>query len=253
MKPSEFDTLIRSALLDAAREDLAGLLAEEWTEPVFSPRHLRRRARLLADPLRYGKHRGRGTWNRALRAAACILLAVGIALGGLLAVNRDARAWVVRMVTEWFETHTSYTFVGDGDETADVTQWRPGYLPGGFAERSVEEINGSCYITYTDDGDGVIYFTAVLAADGQRLMIDNEHATPRQVTVNGCAGTLYEADRLGEFHYLIWVDEEAGVGFALISNTDKTELLSVGESVEKTKYNSLKNPVRLYPPGALEK
>ena len=76
----------RQALLEAGWQE--NRTAWEGTEePAFSPQYLRWRTRLLADPFGWGKKQLRPLWAKALRTAACILLAASVTLGSLMAVS----------------------------------------------------------------------------------------------------------------------------------------------------------------------
>ena len=84
---TQFDMLLRRALMDAnlAQYERA-LQSVEAKEPDFSPRYLRERTRLLADPQGWGRTRGRRRLNWRLIAivAALLLLsacAVAVATG----------------------------------------------------------------------------------------------------------------------------------------------------------------------------
>ena len=86
MAEKSFDALLYQALLEAGWQE--NRTAWEGTEePAFSPQYLRWRTRLLADPFGWGKKQLRPLWAKALRTAACILLAASVTLGSLMAVR----------------------------------------------------------------------------------------------------------------------------------------------------------------------
>ena len=75
---TQFDMLLRRALMDAnlAQYERA-LQSVEDKEPDFSPRYLRERMRLLADPQGWGRQAGarkRLDWRLAAIVAAMLLL-----------------------------------------------------------------------------------------------------------------------------------------------------------------------------------
>ena len=77
-----FDADLRAALLEAARLDWAEALSQEPAAPRFSQGYLDRRAAFLSDPIGYARRLRRRAWSagqRALRAAACLLLVAGVA------------------------------------------------------------------------------------------------------------------------------------------------------------------------------
>ncbi len=98
---TDFDTLLHSALMDAnLRQYQTTLDTAENLKVTYSPNYLRQRTRLLADPKGWMRRRARPVWEKALRTAACFLLACTIAFGSLMAASPTARAAVV----QWFRT-----------------------------------------------------------------------------------------------------------------------------------------------------
>ena len=92
------DELARRVILDAARQEYGSLLAE-LPEHDFSPefeRKMRRLARRADHPVRY----------RAVKAAACLLLAALVGGGSLLVLVPEARAafvgWMRDVYQTWF-------------------------------------------------------------------------------------------------------------------------------------------------------
>ena len=56
MSDAEFDTMLRSALLEAVRQDWAHILENDHLpEPQFSSRFLRWERKVLADPFGYAR------------------------------------------------------------------------------------------------------------------------------------------------------------------------------------------------------
>ena len=150
-----FDAVLRSALLDAARADYGDVLAaaEELPEPEFSERYLAFRQRLLADP--FAKD-GQPFWKKALRVAACILLALGMA-GILVWSNPTTRAWVERYLFLRFEDRDEYQFQGAVGDVGGLGKIKPGYLPEGFQETDVEEFPTFTIFTYENDVGKTLY------------------------------------------------------------------------------------------------
>ena len=234
MTDVEFRGLVRSALLEATRREYAYILeAEDLPHPDFSPRYLRERARLLADPFGYARRRARPLWKRAVRTAACILLCAGIAFGGLMAFSPEARAWVAQIVAEWRETHTEYTFTGAPEPGADVGVWRPGYVPEGFEETYRMDDFDLGHVRYENSYGMTIYFTYTLVGQGGRFSNDNEHSDYYQITIGDSDADLFVSNEEGKSSYLIWVDEDLGVAYKLSSEVDQEELIAMAESVKK--------------------
>lgn len=150
MTESEFDALLRRALIDVIHEDCADILEGEPDVPPHTEKYLRRERKLLADPLGYVRRLARPVWKKALRMAACILLALATLFGSVMALSPSARAWVVRMYTEWQEDRMNFYFTPSSGVIGDPFDWRPSYLPPEYSEAELNVENGITKITYTD-------------------------------------------------------------------------------------------------------
>ena len=225
-----FDAVLRSALLDAARADYGDVLAaaEELPEPEFSERYLAFRQRLLADP--FAKD-GQPFWKKALRVAACILLALGMA-GGLVWGNPTTRAWVERYLFLRFEDRDEYQFQGAVGDVGGLGKIKPGYLPEGFQETDVEEFPAFVIFTYeNDDGETISYYHMFLKSGGA-IGFDNEHSDRTEIAINGINGQLYTSTEAEYSNYLILFDEENGYVYFFSSLVDEKELIKMAESLE---------------------
>ena len=236
MSDHQFDTILRAALLEAVERDWADVLKRETMElpeTKFSPRYCRARARLLSAPFRTAQRAARPAWKWALRAAACFLLCAGIAFGGLMAFSPEARAWVVRVIIEWRETHTSYEFTGETAPESAMGIWRPSYIPEGFEETEAVEFPGGGHTVYENSECVWIDFTYMAVAQGNAFSHDNEHSNYYQITVGSYQADLYISDVEGEVSYLIWFNEDREMAYKLSSKINYQELITMAESVEK--------------------
>lgn len=88
---TQFDILLRRALMDANLAQYEAVLRQA-EEPAHSPRYLRERTRLLADPRGWGRTRGRRRLNwRIIAIAAALLL-----------LSACAYAVVTGQFSQWF-------------------------------------------------------------------------------------------------------------------------------------------------------
>lgn len=228
-----FDRLLRFALLDAQRADLAAIMAEDAAvlpPPRFSPGYLRWEAKLLNDPFGFAKKRARPVWQKALRAAVWLLVAASVTLGGLW-LNPSTRAWVEQYVLRRYEEVDEYRFQGDSDHAGDLGTIRPGYVPEGFVETQAVELAGDWYITYQNEAGNYIDFSVLAAADGKALVFDNEHSTRSEITVNGWNGQLYTASSSKFNNYLVLSDENRGCIYFFTSNMATDTLIQMAESL----------------------
>lgn len=228
LEASEFDILLRSALLEAQRQDWMGILEGEGREPLFSEGYLVRRERFLSTPFTYAGRVARPLWRRAVKTAACILLALGISAGGILAVSPDARAWVEQVVFRWFEDHFDFRFVGTRAGYVRAYDFEPSYLPDGFEIIERDDPDDEyCTTVYGNDAGDVIYFDRGMDV----VLGDDEHSTFREITVSGNTAMLEIADEPGSWNAVVWTDDSAGLMFQLLSTYDHKELIKIAESV----------------------
>ena len=68
------EQMLRRALMEASLERFRDVLEGADRDWNWSPRYLRSRTRLLADPFGWAKRMARPVWKRAVRAAACAAL-----------------------------------------------------------------------------------------------------------------------------------------------------------------------------------
>lgn len=233
MTESEFDELLRRALLQAVREDFAEVLQDETPdeEQEFSPGYLRRRSKLLAHPFSYARRKLRPAWQKTLRAAACLVLAVGIAAGALAMVSPEAFARVQRVIVEWFETHTDFRFTGD--VVHDIGEWRPTYLPNGVWEEDVQTVNSTTTIEYISRSNEYIWFYYLPGKQGLALGTNNEDLEYSPISINGCSAFVFKATDTNKATVIVWNDEIRQISFELISKIDYDELIQVAESIEQ--------------------
>lgn len=227
MNQSErFDALLRAALLEAQRLDWAGVLEGPLPEPAYSRRYLRRREALLQNPFPVL----RPLRQRALRAAVWMLVAAGIALGGLW-LNPSTRAWVEQVIFHRYPEVDEYRFSGDPEDVGDLGNIRPSYVPDGFVETEAVELMGNWYITYQNEAGFYIDLYVIAATDGSSLLFDNEHSTRSDITVNGMRGQLYTATSPEFSNRLILSDENRHCVYSLSSTIGTDILIQMAKSL----------------------
>lgn len=224
----EFENYIRELLLLANSPEALGLTEE----PVpTSPKFQKWEKKLLADPFGYARKALRPAWRKVLNVAACVVLAVTVAFGGLMAVNPEARAWVSRIVTEWYEDNIKFIF--QGKRVGSMEGQELSYLPSGFEKISEDDINeGIREIIYQDSMDRMIIFNYQQIGDNVRFGVDNEHTDYEDVEISGQEAHLLRSSSSERPNYLIWISADGNIMYMLISTVDPTELIAMAESVE---------------------
>lgn len=226
-RSEQFDAALRSALLEAQRLDWGPVLEGPLPEPAFSRRYLRRREALLKNPFQIV----RPLWRKALRAAVWLLVAAGVALGGLW-LNPSTRAWVEQYLFQRFEEVDEYRLSGDPANVGDLGNIRPGYVPDGFVETEALERAEDWCVTYQDSTGTFIEFWIFSSSSGGLIGFDNEHATRSEIRVDGMTGQLYTATAPEYSNYLLLSDESRHAVYFFSSTVDAEVLVRMAESLE---------------------
>lgn len=225
---TEFEDYIRELLLLANSPEALGLTGEP--EPK-SPKFLARERKLLADPFGYARKVLRPLWRKVLTTAACLVLAVTVAFGGLMAASPTARAWVSRIVTEWLEEYVRFSF----GETAygEIGKWRPDYLPENYKEWSADDYADLREVIFTNlEGERII-FQYSKAGEESWIGIDNEKTNYRAIETEGKEGHMLQAADSLQPSQFLWVDEDRGIAFLLMGQVAPEELIAIAASVEQ--------------------
>ena len=159
MTDNELDQLMQRVLLDAIKKDCE---TENSVVPSFnpSPRYQRSLVAMIADPLKWTRKRATPLWKKILQKVAIVLIVFSLSLGSLMAVSPNIRAAVVNWVTEWYETHITYRYLGTPTDNG-MPKYRIEALPNGYVEVDSEREEWSDYIciVYRNEASGkTIYF-----------------------------------------------------------------------------------------------
>mgnify|MGYP000014186409 FL=1 len=223
----EFDALLAAALAEACWQECR----QDWEaeeEAAFSPAYLSWRAALLADPFAWARRRLRPVWLRAVRAAACVVLALAVALGSLMAVSPTVRAAVLRWLREITGNFITYSSVEQGD-TARYSTRRLTWLPEGWA---LQDIGRNTWEYRRMDNGGRLILSCHNAQDYQVTTNVDDVADAEDVRtdaqVRGCPADYYLSE---DYQVLVW--EEARYVFLLRgSGLEEDDFFRAAESVE---------------------
>lgn len=234
MTESEFDALLRRALIDVIHEDYADILEGEPDVPPHTEKYLRRKRKLLADPIGYVRRLARPVWKKTLRMVACILLALATLFGSVMALSPSARAWVMRMYTEWKEQSAVFFFFSDQSGVPVPSNWRPSYIPEGFDSEEAVDTASVTRIVYSNKStNDNIYFRYCPLYNNSSLNIDNEHMIIEEVSLHSGMATLFLSDDASYQSHLTWMNEEEDIAFSISGFIDSQELIKMADSVKK--------------------
>lgn len=231
MTENELDILLRRSLLDAEKADWKETMD---TAPPAEPslRQRRRMGALLANPEGYARRAARPVWKRAVRTAACFLLACILGFGALLAANPTARADFAQWVREWQDGMNSYSFTGLPSQEElpwyEIGEPLEGYVEG---ERNVSETHVRIYYYNTSGRKISFSYRRMQQGTTFGVVTDGVEMEIEEVTVNGCPGDLYLVMDGTQSSALVWMDEETELAFIIDAWAGKEELLHMAESV----------------------
>lgn len=231
MTEKELDTLLRRALLDAEKADWKETMdAASPGEP--SLRQRRRMGALLANPEGYARRAAWPVWKRAVRTAACFLLACVLGFGALLAANPTARADFAQWAREWKDGMMGYYFTGLPSQE-ELPWYEIGEPLEGYVEGDRSKFGSHARIHYYNRSGRRISFSYQRMQQGLMfgVVTDGVEMEIEEVTVNGCPGDLYLVTDGTQSSALVWMDEKTELVFTLDAWAGKKELLHMAESV----------------------
>lgn len=233
MERTAFEEQVRRALLDVNYKEYEQVLAQaDAIVYAPSPRYLAWEKKFLAAPFAFAKKHARPVWQRFLRTAACVLLAVSVAFGGLMAASPTARAWVQQIIAQWFGEYARFSFSGNaGQETGE---WKTTWLPEGF--ELVEEVDtGILTKVLYENGNGQFIRFNYGPANDSTFGADSEYQNYEKVLVRGTTAYLLRATTQDGASHLIWTNAAGGVAFRLSTTGNSEDLIPLAEGVQKIK------------------
>lgn len=225
------EQMLRRALMEASLERFRDVLEGADRDWNWSPRYLRSRTRLLADPFGWAKRMARPVWKRAVRAAACAALACLVTLGGLMAVSPTVRAAVLGWLREITENGIFYTALGnrDGAEDHEPPDWMLTDLPEGWALDSASDLGSSAEKQYRC-GESWVRFICSYPDEGTigwGVGDPESGESRREVTVNGYTAELYGDEYRA---MLAWQDEDGMLFYFTSAHVDPDALVEMAAS-----------------------
>ena len=220
-------TTLKAALQEACLMELEDIPSEEELSTddtlTFSPAFEKKMKKLIRrtdHPIRY----------RVVQAAACFLLAA--LLGGtVLAISPEARAAFVGWVREVYETWFVYRFEGESNNVISETQYRPTWLPEGYSQTLVPELDDQVNVLYTDDAGDIILFAYSNRASSLYLFPQGETESFK-VMVKDISADFYVDKDPTEANLLVWESPENDLIYWIAANLSMDDMIKIAKSVE---------------------
>ena len=229
MTDQELDRLMRHVLMDGVEQKSEQPSeADNGEAPAFqpSPRYQRQITAMKRDPWAWAKKKQRPAWKKYAQTAAALLLAAGLGL----AASPTARADIVRLAVEWYNTHIIYHYAGP-DLSGEMPQYTISALPDGYEEiiRAVSpELVSVVYANSDGDMIGLDYM--YMSQGGNSLFV-TEDDDVFDITVRHMKGKLFVPREEGRMSTVTWIDTNSSIQFSVDAALDRDSILHIAESV----------------------
>lgn len=236
MTDQALDMLMRRVLIDALRKEEESVI-EVMGSFAPSQKHQRQMKEMLQDPLKWMRNKTRPVWKTIAQKVAVVLLIASVSLGGVMAVSPTVRATVIQWVTEWYETHIVYRFLGDAIPEK-MPEYKIANLPAGFTENTEYRVENPGYIGVwyeNQDGD-VILFDYIYMQQGSAAGYVTDGSTVVPVEIEGLEGQLIKSNTPDiSDSTLVWIDSKRNIQFSISAMLTDSEMVQMAESVSLTK------------------
>ena len=171
---------------------------------------------------------------RSLQRIASIILVCLIACGAWFTVDAEARSAFFGWVKEIYETYFVYRFEGNADYSESSVAYRPTWLPEGYTEFYVDDIDATTVVSYQNTDGLLLTFRYTHNPNETDWFIDAEHAVIKETTVNGCPAEILLADNITTASVIAWTDEQDSA-FYVSAFLGESELIKIAENVQQIK------------------
>ena len=208
---------VREAMLNA-------VLPEEVCRHEFSPE--------FEEKIRHlqGKKRRRQQRLTIARRVAAIFLAIVLGAGIWLASNDQARAAVARWIREVNDNSIVYRFFGDAP-TEENFFYELTWVPEGYEIIDQVGVDSTQIIVYQKESD-VFTFTYHRITEGSLAQLLETSGEGVSVSINGIIGQYYEAADSDTTNGLIWINEDTGIFYCILSFLPYEDIVHMAESVK---------------------
>ncbi len=172
--------------------------------------------------------------HKALKSAACILIAFLISFASVMTFNVEARAAFTRWIREVYKDSIVYEFFGEKSETASL-DYRVTWVPEGYElveEFVLDTSYDALYQKGEDYGDAFTVHMYIMKEDNVlKLLANDDEYECLDITVKGCKGYFYKSTVETESHTLLWFDEKNDIYFFINSYLDFETINKIAENI----------------------
>ena len=121
------------------------------------------------------------------------------------------------------------------EETPDIPEYAPTWIPEGFIEGEVSYRRTTCSRYYSNPSDQKwikLYYHFTRQGEGHGYIVGQEYDSIESVAIKNGYADYYTTSGKKEKHLLVWMDEEMDILFRLEGNVPRTDLIQMAESVQ---------------------
>lgn len=182
----------------------------------------------MENILQKAKHKKR---KRLYKQVACYLAIFVVAGSSFLMLNQEARATFLYWLRGQYNGYMEYRYTGDG--SAQQKAYVLTYIPEGYYEKEISEMEGMNIAIYHNDLGNQIAFMSSSGTDAISLFISDENA--QEVMVGNIKADYYQAEAEDENSVIVWYSADRATIFSISAALSKEEIIKVAESVEENR------------------
>ena len=226
-----FQALFRQAVIDNFDEEIDSILKDEELRKMYScsPEFEKRMKKLFKIEKR--RSISKTAWRYGRRVASVLIIVLGILFSTLL-FNAEVRASVGKVLVEWYEKFTSFTFREDVG-VIDDKDWTINYLPEGYVMEINEVLGRVRYMEFANAQGDTIKFSYQPESDGTEIFVDNENHEIYSSEISGDEAYIISATDDEFDNGIIWI--RGGYAFDLWGRVEMEELKKMIESILEIK------------------
>ena len=182
----------------------------------------------MENILQKAKHKKR---KRLYKQVACYLAIFVVAGSSFLMLNQEARATFLYWLRGQYNGYMEYRYTGDG--SAQQKAYVLTYIPEGYYEKEISEMEGMNIAIYHNDLGNQIAFMSSSGTDAISLFISDENA--QEAMVGNIKADYYQAEAEDENSVIVWYSADRATIFSISAALSKEEIIKVAESVEENR------------------
>ena len=230
MSEHEFEQLLSEALIQSCQETWIDHPSEDELNQelldtgTLDERVKRSLAALKAAPV---KLPSQSVYKRMGRYAAMFFLSISILFGAVM-LNPEARAYIINLVTTWYEDYDAYSFYEESD-IGIAGNWEFAYIPDGF--QLYYEHEGDTYCTYKYEHTSGALLDITITNESGTNNVDHEHYIVESATIRGVHADIYSSQSADWPNMIVWYREDLGALVKISGDIAIEELVLILENM----------------------